>query len=394
MGHDMSFTSDPDTPTIPFGVAAAEPQAAAHTPAARAKDEAELQAKSSFEFRIVSGTHRDATFLVGPDDLLVIGAEASCDICLSDAGVMPRHAAISLQSGHPSIRSLDGPLDVDGRTIAAAVRVPLQGECVITLGVSTVKLQLIGPGSPRPETARPEASATNGMGRRFWILALVVLAAGAAVTGLTGRENTAAPRPAPVREPDIAAVQSMLQREGLSADVKVTATSYGTVLNGVIDDARAAALNSAVAKLQAPVINSTVSSEELLEQVRDVFRVQGYEASVTYLGQRRVRVENLDEHNERVRQAATRARNDVPQLTELSFAAPGAATPPEHAPAYQGRSNERLSVRIDGEIAYLATQGGARYFEGSVLPSGHSVKRITPNAVQLERDGQIEWFSF
>jgi type III secretion protein D len=394
MANDMSLTLDPDAPTIPFGIAAAESQAPSHASAARAKSEPASEAKSSFEFQIVSGTHRDATFLVGPDDLLVIGAEASCDICLSDAGVMPRHAAISLQNGCPSIRSLDGPLDVDDRTIAAAVRVPLQGDCVVTLGVSGVKLQLIGPGSARAVVTRPEVPATKGMGRRFWIFALVILVAGAAVTGLTGWENAAAPLSRPTREPDIAALQSMLQREGVSADVKVSSTSYGIVLNGVIDEAGAARLNSAVAKLQAPVINATVSSEELLEQVRDVFRVQGYEASVTYLGQRRVRVENLDEHNERVRQAATRARSDVPQLTELSFAEPGAAIPPEHAPVYQGRSAERLSVRIDGETAYLATTGGARYFEGSVLPSGHTVKRITPNAVQVERGGQIEWFSF
>jgi hypothetical protein len=402
MAHDMSLTFESDTPTIPFGIPAEAPQvrseaSSSRASAARAKSRPEPGAKS-FEFRIISGTHRDATFLVGPDDLLVIGAEASCDICLSDAGVMPRHAAVSLQNGGPSIRSLDGPLDVDDRTIAAAVRVALEGNCVVTLGVSGVKLQLTGPGSARPAVVTPGAtpgkSATKRTGWRFWIPALAILATGAAVTGLAGHENGPAPDPGPAREPDIAAVQAMLQREGVAADVRVSSTSYGTVLNGVIDEAHTAKLSSAVAQLHAPIINATVSSEELLEQVRDVFRVQGYEANVTYLGQRRVRVENLDEHNERVRLAAARTRSDVPQLTELSFAAPGAAVPPEHAPAFQGRSAERLSVRIDGETAYLATTSGARYFEGSVLPSGHTVRRITPNAVQVERDGRIEWFSF
>jgi type III secretion protein D len=391
MAHDMSLTLESDTPTIPFG--ARSEAASFRASVARAKSSAAPETKS-FEFRIISGTHRDATFLIGPDDLLVIGAEASCDICLSDAGVMPRHAAISLRNGCPSIRRLDGPLDVDGRTIAAAVRVPLEGECVITLGVSSVKLQLIGPGSARPAVATPEKPASKGMGWRFWILALAILAIGATVTGLNGHENAAAPHAEPAREPDIAAVQAMLQREALSDDVRVSSTSYGMVLNGVIDEALAARLNSATAKLHAPIINATVSSEELLEQVRDVFRVQGYEANVTYLGQRRVQVANLDERNERVRLAAARARSDVSQLAELSFSDSGAAVPPEHAPPYPARSTERLSVRIDGETAYLATTGGARYFEGSVLASGHTVRRITPNAVQVERDGRIEWFSF
>jgi hypothetical protein len=397
MAHDMSLTLESDTPTIPFGIAAEEPEAHSEAPSfrasvGRAKSKAEPEAKS-FEFRIISGTHRDATFMIGPDDLLVVGSEASCDICLSDAGVMPRHAAINLRNGRPSVRSLDGPLDVDGRTIAAAVRVPLEGECVITLGASNVKLRLTGPGSARP-VAAPEKPARTGFGRRFWFLTLVILAIGVTATGLAGHENAAAPRATPARKPDIAAVQAMLQQEALSDDVRVSSSSYGLVLNGVIDEALAARLNSAIAKLNAPIINATVSSEELLEQVRDVFRVQGYEANVTYLGQRRVQIGNLDDHNEHVRLAAARARSDVPQLADLSFAAPGAGVPPEHAPQYQGRSSERLSVRIDGEVAYLATTSGARYFEGSVLPSGQTVRRITPNAVQLERDGRIEWFSF
>jgi len=272
--------------------------------------------------------------------------------------------------------------------------VPLEGECVITLGVSSVKLQLIGPGSPRPAVVTPERSARKGMGWRFWILALAIVAAGATVTGLTGHESAAAPHAEPAPPPAIAAGQAMLQREALSDDVHVSSTSYGMVLNGVIDAALAARLNGTIAKLHAPIINATVSSEELLEQVRDVFRVQGYEANVTYLGQRGVQIDNLDERNERVRLAAARARSDVPQLAELSFSDAGAAVPPDHAPPYPGRSRERLSVRIDGETAYLATTSGARYFEGSVLPSGHTVRRITPNAVQVERDGRIEWFSF
>ena len=80
------------------------------------------------------------------------------------------------------------------------------------------------------------------------------------------------------------------------------------------------------------------------------------------------------------------------QLQGLAFAAADATPPPDHLPAYDGGTADQVNARVDGETAYLATSAGARYFVGSVLPGGETVRRITPNAVQIDRDGQVSWF--
>ena len=94
------------------------------------------------------------------------------------------------------------------------------------------------------------------------------------------------------------------------------------------------------------------------------------------------------------RQATARVHSDVPQLAGLVFATPDASSPPEQPPPYADASEGRISARVDGDTAYLAAANGARYFVGSVLPGGHVVRRITAQAVQLERDGQISWYHF
>jgi hypothetical protein len=107
-----------------------------------------------------------------------------------------------------------------------------------------------------------------------------------------------------------------------------------------------------------------------------------------------VRIENLDGNHGRVQQAAAQVRADVPQLASLSFAGLDDGPPPEQAPLYSYGAAEPMSVRIEGETAFLASSDGGRYFVGSMLPSGYIVRHISHQAVQVDREGQIAWFRF
>lgn len=346
------------------------------------------------EFTIASGAHRDATFVLAGDAILVIGTDEFCDIRLTDAGLEPRHAMVMAQGDVVSIRRLDGDIDVDGQPVAVACpRVALEAGASIVLGSSGVRLQLAGPAESVSSAATPEAKLAPKTRRPR---AVTILALSGAVVLLAGlaTQKLDASRAAPAGEADAATVRALVERQGLARQVSVSETSYGVMLSGVTDRQTAARLRSAVAALHAPIINSIVSEEDLVDQVREVFRTNGYDASVTYVGEQRVRVENLDENHPRVRQAAAQVRSDVRQLHELTFADATAVQPPDRPPIYESRTADRISARVDGATAYLATTGGARYFVGSVLPGGEAVRRITPNAVQIDREGQISWFGF
>lgn len=341
------------------------------------------------EFSIVAGAHRGATFSLGSDGVLVIGSDESCDICLSDAGVAARHAMLMSQGAAVTIRRLDGGVEVDGAPLVADPRATLEPGATVVLG--GVQLRLAASTAPVAPAVAPGASIGPRTRRRRLLPALVVGGAAIVVASLTAQKLDAS-RVVATDRADADAVRALLQREGLTQQVEITETSYGVVLNGVVEPQAAARLRSVASTVSVPIINSVVSDAELLEQVREVFRTHGYDAVLSYSGERRVRVENLDENHQRVRQAAARVRSDVSQLQGLAFAPAGATPAPDHPPAYDGGTAEHVSARVDGETAYLATSGGARYFVGSVLPGGETVRRITASAVQIDRDGQISWF--
>lgn len=296
---------------------------------------------SDAHITMVSGLHSGAQFTVADGDLIVVGAGPGCDICLSDAGIAPRHAAIALHGTDITVRSLDGTVSVNRERVEATRRMRAHEAAVVALGSDDVRLEIAATAGARAASPRPALAAIPSAKRRAWALLCFSL---------------------------FAVVATVLVARKLDA-------SLG-------------------AQPARPAVAAAVTKEDLIEQVRDVFRIQGYDANITYLGGARLRVDNLDETNERVRHAAEQVRRDVPQLGALVFASPDDTPPPSDAPPYGNGAGDRIVTRIDGDFAYLVAGAGTRYFTGSKLPSGHTIRRITREAVQVERDGQIEWLRF
>ncbi len=89
------------------------------------------------EFSNVAGGHRGATFTLGSGGVLVIGSDESCDICLSDAGIAPRHAMLMSQGAVVTVRQLDGEVEVDGTNLVAEPRATLEpGATVVSAACS------------------------------------------------------------------------------------------------------------------------------------------------------------------------------------------------------------------------------------------------------------------
>jgi hypothetical protein len=311
--------------------------------------DSETHPSASQMFRVTSGVHHGATF-APTDGLLLIGADTACDICLSDTGLAARHAAIVAQGSRVGIRCLEGVVSVNGQQLIAPGSILLTHGADIVLGASGVHLHFTD--SEKPEANRePERIPRDrrGLSRPAIEGFFVAAVAGVAVLAFTlGGRQSQASRPS-----------------ATSAEVTSARTE-----------------------------NAAVSEAELVAQVQDVFRTSGYDVQISYVGKGEVRVDNLDADHERVRRAVERVKADVPQLKSLSFAPFGDTKPPEHAPRFASTGVDHMAVNVNGSTGYLVADGGARYFVGSILPGGLTVRRITKEAVQVDRDGQISWYRF
>lgn len=346
------------------------------------------------EVTIASGLHNGATFGVQEGELILVGSDVDCDICLSDAGVARRHAVIALHGPDVLIRGLDAEVSVNGERVRETKRMSPEESVVVTLGADGVRLEINASTTATPANHTPATPSprTPSLKRRAMFLGGVSLFAVIA-TALVANKLDASLSAKPGK-PDIAAVQTLLEQQGLAKTLTVSMASQGVEVKGVLDRASATKLRGAIAGSRQPIVDLVITKEDLVEQVRDVFRTQGYDAKVVHVDGARVQVENLDETHERVRQATERVRADVPQLDALIFVSQNDAAPPTDAPPYGNSAGDRIVTRIDGKSAFLVAGAGTRYFTGSKLPSGHTIRRITREAVQLERDGQIDWFRF
>jgi len=291
------------------------------------------------ELTIVSGAHVGASFAL-TQEMLLIGADADCDVWLSDPGLASRHAALLADERGVAIRPLEGAVSVAGQIVKSATRCVLTPGCEITLGDSGVRLRLVGKAAsdePVKPSVAPRAQRKSVRSRA--IMASMLTVAGILAVALAVQKL----RPASAETP------------------------------------------------AQPAPTAKANDVELIEQLREVFRGSGYEIEATRLGPKRVRIDNLDAKNPRVRRATEQARADIPQLSEIVFASPDSTAPPAQPPFYEDEPAGHLTINVSGETAYLAAPNGVRYFAGSVLPSGYTVRRITASAIQVDRDGQISW---
>ena len=77
---------------------------------------------------------------------------------------------------------------------------------------------------------------------------------------------------------------------------------------------------------------------------------------------------------------------------------PAAEPEPPRPPTLPSAGNEPgkriVTLVSQGQLPHLVTADGTRYFVGAVLPSGHRVAEVLPQALVLERDGQQSRIEF
>ncbi len=343
--------------------------------------------------RVMSGVHKGARAMLRQGELVIVGRDAECDLRLMDEQVQDRHFALLLNGPAPELRPFGAALKVNGNAVSGE-RLQLPIPCELQLGEDcTVTLD-----TPDGSGAVPNRRAVGVVRSTFGFMAWATVLLCAALASTAFYQPFAQPQEGPdtMHGQRIAIEQRLAAHPG-GADLALTAHGAQWVIAGVVAQSVRSAIETELAAANyrpAPIVNLT-SDDEVVAQIKAVFASNGYAAQVEYLGQASARVSNLDGANPAVARVAEHARHDVVGLRELTVlpAMLDVEEPPPLSMADIGGST-RLSRIVDGETAYLASTDGGRYFVGSVLPSGHRVRQITKQAVQLDSDGRLDWVRF
>jgi type III secretion protein D len=331
-----------------------------------------------------SGLHECAEIERPPGALLLIGADASCDVVLADDGVAPRHLSLFTGAHAIELRTFDGAVNVttsggETITLAPGLRQELHHGAKLLLVGSAVELVLNSDAAP-VETEPPVTEPVPTAPRHRWFratAAAAVLATIALSAGVAAMMRGASAPAAPSKE----ALAALIAESGLQTVVRIVDENAAPALRGVVESAAAQALQQRLAERGWRIALRLQSPAELLAATENVFRTHGVAARLSYLGDGRIEAAQVDADEAKLLQLAETARRDVNGLAELRFA-PGAR---RRAPPTD--PGKRLTAIVSGPTPYVATADNSRYLVGSMLPDGHRVQAIDDGGVQLERDG-------
>jgi type III secretion protein D len=141
-----------------------------------------------------------------------------------------------------------------------------------------------------------------------------------------------------------------------------------------------------------PVLDVKVD-EALSREVTEVFRVNGVAVQARLTAPGRVAVEAAEADAARLARAESVVRRDVPGLEQMEVRN-SAPPPPAPVAALPDEPGKRITSVVQGDPAYVVTADGARYFVGSMLPSGHRITGVEQQGVTLERDGRASTLNF
>lgn len=385
-----------------------------------------------FVLRVLRGLHRGARIAVGARDLVVIGRAEDCDVVLADAGVAPRHVAVRIQADAILLRALDGDFRCKGKRAGPGemVRIPActpfaLGDALVAIGDRAdpfwalleepgAKLAAAPPAADPPAAPRAAARLMSRLAaltpRRYAAVACV--AAAIALTAMPfvvepdARREVLAPEArlgALLDELGLGEVQMLLHNDGRLA------------VEGVVPDhARHAGLVKALGDAGVKAQVRVLVGEQVAQEVKDVFRVNGLAVETRYDVGGVVVVSGFREAGPQVAKVSAHALRDVRGLASIRLEVPADAQErrrlvlasaqgsERRAPvvpgAYgrldptleaMGRGGKRITVVVQGERPYVVTADGRRYFVGSVLPHGYLLAEISGSTVRLERDGEV-----
>ncbi|MBI1682723.1 SctD/MshK family protein [Caulobacter hibisci] len=365
--------------------------------------------------KVLSGRVAGALLPLPLGETATLGHGFDADIVLRDASA--RGVSVRLTAGEEAaeIEVLSGQVEMLGHRLEAPARAVLP--CYVPLIVGDNALALGVEESPRwreaerllttaapadPATPEAETFAEDGasllrraldrgvevVGRTPHLVpALVFGAALACVTYAVA--NVPQFRG---REASPSKVHALLRQEGYGALAVQPEENGKLVIAGVLNrDAEKARLTRLVSSRELPARVEVVTSESLAQNVEDVFQANGLAATARPNGLARVQVQ-VTGPAEDVAKVEKIALHDVKGLRGLAVERAGGGD--RFGQVFDQGPGKRVVSVVGGEAGYVATADGARYFAGSMLPTGDRIIGVESQAVLVEKNGETTRLMF
>ncbi|WP_280156093.1 type III secretion system outer membrane ring subunit SctC [Piscinibacter sp. XHJ-5] len=328
-------------------------------------------------------------------------ADDDADIVLRDD--VAQAARVRITAGVPQalLEVLQGEARLGEELLSAGAQVAWSLHAPLQIGRSCIAFGLADDehwptaASHRP-TEAPQAAAAATRPRKprrraeLWLATVGAGVALASAGALVLAHVVTAPRDAPQAAPLAVALRS-----SEFAQLETTRDAQGrTELRGRLDTlAQRSRLDAWLAARQLdPVVNVHVD-EGVARDVTDVFRVNGIAVQARADGPGHIVAEAAERDADRLARAAEVVRRDVRGLARLAVVNKAQPAPPPPPPVVDD-PGKRIASLVPGEPAYIVTADGARYFIGSMLPTGHRVVQIEAQRVTLERAGSQTSLNF
>jgi type III secretion protein D len=359
-----------------------------------------LETLQALELRVLEGPQAGARAPLAAGTAFVIAAAASAhaadaDIVLRDSPA-PVRVRVSANLGHALIEVLDGELCLGDQVLAAGAQAAWARHAPMRIGGAVVAFGLACEdewplGTARAAAGAPAAAADAPrppLRRRAeaWLAATGAGVLLACAGSLWMAHVAAAPRPMPVLS--ASTLVDALKASEFAALEAATQPDGRLVVRGRLSDlAQRGRLEAWLARHQWTPSLDLLVDEAIAREVTEVFRVNGIAGQLKAAQGGRFAIEVAERDVDRLARAEDVVRRDVRGLVQLTVRNTATPLPPPTPPVVDD-PNKRIASLVPGDLPYVVTVDGARYFVGALLPSGHRIAQIAAQRVVLERDGR------
>lgn len=379
------------------------------------------EAEPSLVLRVLAGRARGAEAPLALGAAVIIGHDLDCDLVLRDPSAKGIKLRLTPASPSAEIEVLAGEIQLLGHAVAAPAHAILPGYLPLMIGDNALAVgapdsprwaeaeRLLGAASHQAADNDDEGEAAAPAALDLDVLAgwrsIVARAAGALrrtphaasilVFGgaLACVTFAAANAPWDLGKPDSGRVHDLLSQNGFSRlAVKAGAADGKLVIGGVVPrESDKERLVQIVDARRLPARIEVVTGEGLAKSVEDVFAANGLPAAARPHGLAGVRVE-VSGPADRVAEVERVVRADVRGLRALMIERrPGED---KAGKLFEDGPGKRVVAVVAGEAGFVTTADGARYFRGSVLPTGDRIVEVASQSVTVEKDGQTTQLMF